>query len=70
MARCRCLLPISISASSREMLQRPLTIFGSEINETTRRVTAATESVMRCQVALTVIAYRAGIDIDTLLAPP
>jgi hypothetical protein len=45
-----------------------LAILGSEIDEATRRVTAATDSFMRCQIALTVIAYRAGIDIDTLPA--
>jgi hypothetical protein len=45
-----------------------LTIFGSEIDETTRRVSAATDSYMRCQIALTVIAYRAGINIETLSA--
>jgi hypothetical protein len=45
-----------------------LAILGSEIDETTRRVTAATDSVMRCQIALTVIGYRAGIDIGALPA--
>jgi hypothetical protein len=45
-----------------------LAVFGPEVDEATRRVTAATDSAMRCQIALTVIAYRAGIDIDTLPA--
>jgi len=47
---------------------KALVIFASEIAETTRRVTAATGSVMRCQIAVTIIAHRAGIDIGTLPA--
>jgi hypothetical protein len=45
-----------------------LTLFAPEIVETTRRVTAATDSLMRCQIALTLIAHRAGINIGTLPA--
>jgi hypothetical protein len=45
-----------------------LTVFAPEMVETTRRLTAATDSLMRCQIALTVIAHRAGIDIGTLPA--
>jgi hypothetical protein len=47
---------------------RALPVFSSEIVETTRRVKAATESLMRCQIAVTVIAHRAGIIIGTLPA--
>ncbi|MGH6847334.1 MAG: hypothetical protein ACREC0_07815 [Methylocella sp.] len=47
---------------------KALAVFASEIVETTRRVTAATDSLMRCQIAITIIAYRAGIDIGTLPA--
>ncbi len=47
---------------------KALAVFASEIVETTRRVTAATDSRMRCQIAITIIAYRAGIDIGTLPA--
>lgn len=47
---------------------RALAVFASEIADTTRRVTAATESLMRCQIALTIVAYRTGIDIRTLPA--
>lgn len=47
---------------------RALAIFASEIMETTRRVTAATDSQMRCQIAVTIIAHRAGINIGTLPA--
>lgn len=47
---------------------KALAVFGSEIMETTRRVTAATDSLMRCQIALTIIAHRTGIDIGTLPA--
>jgi hypothetical protein len=50
------------------MNAKALAIFESEIAETTRRVTAATASFMRCQIALTVVAHRAGIDIATLPA--
>ncbi len=39
-----------------------------EIAETTRRVTMTTESVMRCQIALTIVAYRNGFDLDALPA--
>jgi hypothetical protein len=42
--------------------------FASEIAETTRRVVAATGSFMRCQIAVTLIAHRAGIDIGVLPA--
>ena len=47
---------------------KALAIFASEIMEITRRVTAATESQMRCQIAVTIIAHRAGINIGTLPA--
>lgn len=47
---------------------KALPIFASEIMETTRRVTVATDSFMRCQIAVTVIAHRAGINIGTLPA--
>lgn len=47
---------------------KALAVFASEIVETTRRVTAATESLMRCQIAVTIIAHRAGINIGTLPA--
>jgi len=47
---------------------KALPIFSSEIIETTRRVTLATDSFMRCQIAMTIIAYRAGINIATLPA--
>jgi hypothetical protein len=43
-------------------------VCASEITETARRVTAATGSWMRCQIALTIIAHRAGINIETLPA--
>jgi hypothetical protein len=39
-----------------------------EITEATRRVTAATGSRMPCQITLTIMTYRAGIDIATLPA--
>lgn len=39
-----------------------------EIAETTRRVTMTTDSVMRCQIALTIVAYRNGFDLDVLPA--
>jgi len=45
-----------------------LAVFAPEITETTRRVTAATDSFMRCQIAITIIAHRAGINIGTLPA--
>jgi hypothetical protein len=47
---------------------KALPVFASEVAETTRRVTAATDSDMRCQIALTIVAHRAGIDIGTLPA--
>jgi hypothetical protein len=47
---------------------KALAICAPEITQTTRRVTAATDSLMRCQIALTLIAHRAGIDIGTLPA--
>jgi hypothetical protein len=47
---------------------KALAVFASEIAETTRRVTAATGSFMRCQIAVTIIAHRAGIDIGVLPA--
>ena len=48
---------------------KALAIFGAEIAETTRRVAAATEkSFMRCQIALTLVAYRARMNIGTLSA--
>ncbi|MGH6821992.1 MAG: hypothetical protein ACREC4_00630 [Methylocella sp.] len=50
------------------MNAKALAVFASEIAETTRRVTVATDSLMRCQIAITIIAYRAGIDIGTLPA--
>lgn len=52
---------VALNAKARE-------IFASEIMETTRRIMAATGSRMRCQIAITIMAYRAGIDIDTLPA--
>jgi hypothetical protein len=45
-----------------------LAIFGAQIAEVTRRLFALTESKMRSQMALTVIAYAAGMDIGTLPA--
>jgi hypothetical protein len=50
------------------MNAKALTIFDSEITDTSRRVIALTESRMRCQIALTIIAHRAGIRIETLSA--
>lgn len=47
---------------------KALAIFASEIMETTRRVTAATESQMRCQIAFAIVAYRSRIDIGILPA--
>lgn len=47
---------------------KALTVLAAEVAETTRRVTAATDSIMRCQIALTIIAHQAGIDIGTLPA--
>jgi hypothetical protein len=47
---------------------KALAAFASGIIETTRRVTAATESFMRCQIAITIIAHRVGINIGTLPA--
>jgi hypothetical protein len=47
---------------------KALTIFASEIAEITRRVTAATDSKMRCQIAFTIVAHQAGINIGTLPA--
>jgi hypothetical protein len=47
---------------------KALAVFASEILETTRRVTAATESFMRCQIAVTIIAHLAGMNIGTLPA--
>jgi hypothetical protein len=47
---------------------KALPIFAAEIKEVTRRVTAATDSLMRCQIATTIIAHRAAIDIGTLSA--
>jgi hypothetical protein len=43
-------------------------VFAPEMLETTRRVTEATESRMRCQIVLTIIAHRSGVDIGTLPA--
>ncbi len=44
-------------------------ILGSEITDATQRVAAATgNSFMRCQIALTVVAHRAGMNIGTLPA--
>jgi hypothetical protein len=48
--------------------RKALSVYASEITEVTRRVTAATDSFMRCQIALTIVAHRAGIDIGTLPA--
>jgi hypothetical protein len=45
-----------------------LPVFASEIVETTRRVTTATDSFMRCQIALTIIGYRSGVNIGVLPA--
>jgi len=42
--------------------------FGSEVDEVTRRILQATGSHMRCQIALTVMAYRARMRIDVLPA--
>ena len=50
------------------MNAKALSVFAAEISETTRRVTEATDSRMRCQMALTIVAYRAGLDIATLPA--
>lgn len=50
------------------MNAKALAVLAPEIAETNRRVNAATDSVMRGQIALTIIAYRAGIDIGTLPA--
>ncbi|HEY1475225.1 MAG TPA: hypothetical protein VGF53_14205 [Pseudolabrys sp.] len=50
------------------MNAKALATFAAQVTETTRRVTAATGSFMRCQIALTIMAYRAGIDIGTLPA--
>jgi len=47
---------------------KALTIFAAEIAETTRRVTALTDSPMCCQIAVTIIAHRAEFDIETLPA--
>jgi hypothetical protein len=47
---------------------KALPLFASEIAEVTRRVTAVTDSFMRCQIAMTILAYRAGVDIATLPA--
>jgi hypothetical protein len=50
------------------MNAKALPVFASDIIETTRRVTAATDSLMRCQIAMTIVAHRASIDIGTLPA--
>ena len=47
---------------------KALAVFTREIIETTRRVTATTDSLMRCQIAFAVIAHRAKINIGTLPA--
>jgi hypothetical protein len=47
---------------------KALAVFASEIVEATRRVSIATDSFMRCQIAITIIAHRAGIDIGVLPA--
>jgi hypothetical protein len=47
---------------------KALPVFASDIAETTRRVGAATDSFMRCQIAVTIIAHRAGLDVGTLPA--
>jgi hypothetical protein len=48
--------------------RKALSVFGSEIAEANRRINELTGSQMRCQIALTIIAYRAGLDIGTLPA--
>ncbi len=47
---------------------KALSVFASEIDDADRRINELTGSEMRCQIALTVIAYRAGLDIATLPA--
>jgi len=49
--------------------KKAFAILGSEMIEATRRVAAATgKSFMRCQIALTILAHRAGMNIGTLPA--
>lgn len=49
--------------------KKAFAIFGSQMMEATRRVAAITgTSFMRCQVAMTVVAHRAGMNIGTLPA--
>jgi len=45
-----------------------LEIFGREIHDTELKIKALTKSQMRCQIAVTLIAYRNGMDIDCLSA--
>jgi hypothetical protein len=47
---------------------KALSIFGSEIAQVHRRVHDLTGSIMRCQIAVTIIAYRAAMDIGMLPA--
>ncbi len=50
------------------MNAKALPVFAAEITDTTRRVIEVVDTSMRCQIALTIIAHRAGIDIGTLPA--
>lgn len=45
-----------------------LEIFAAGIEDVTRRVTAATGSWMRCQIAVTILAHKAGMRVVTLPA--
>ena len=45
-----------------------LSVFASEIAETARRINDLTRSFMRCQIAVTLIAHRASMDIGALSA--
>ena len=45
-----------------------LPLFASEVADITRRVMAMTDSLMRCQIAVTLIAHRLGIDMGVLPA--
>ena len=47
---------------------KALPVFAAEITETTRRVTAVTGSVMRCQISITIMAHQHGIKIGILPA--
>jgi hypothetical protein len=45
-----------------------LTIFDTQIIEAERQIKALTQSHMRCQIAVTIMAYRAAMDIGTIPA--